>query len=125
VTDLSARNRANRRKGADWESALLAGLREEGFDVEQLHLRGVEDEGDLVVREDEGCYLVIEAKNEALKPGPFLKEAEDEAGWFAKHRDLPRDRVDQVVVIKRRNANWRKAYVLTTVENYFGLDPTS
>lgn len=120
VTD---RNRANRRKGAAWETELLAGLRTAGEDAERLRLSGVEDEGDLVVRELDGLFTVIETKNAArFEPGPFLDEAERERLNFAKHRGLPLDCVDAIVVAKRRGKNWRKAFVLTTVEAYFGLD---
>lgn len=123
MTDIAARNRRNKRKGADWEIALVEGLREAGKDAERLRLNGVEDEGDIVIREDGGVFLVIEAKdNEAFKPGPFITEAEKEAANYAKHRGIDPDFVDRVVIVKRRSHSWRKAFVLTTVEDYFGLD---
>ncbi|MGW1558293.1 hypothetical protein ACWCQ1_17485 [Streptomyces sp. NPDC002144] len=116
------RNRANRRKGAAWETELLAGLRSVGEDAERLRLAGAEDEGDLVVREDDGLFTVIETKNAKLEPGPFLDEAERERLNFAKHRGIHPDQVEAIVVVKRRGKGWRKAFVLTTVEAYFGLD---
>ncbi|MBQ0949267.1 hypothetical protein KBZ75_13765 [Streptomyces sp. RK76] len=120
---MAARNKRNKRKGADWESDLREGLREEGFDVESLRLAGKEDEGDLVIREDDGKYLVIEAKNAKFEPGVFLGEAIVERENFAKHRGLDLEDVESIVVVKRRGKNWRKAFVLTTVEDYLGLDP--
>ncbi|MEU2111499.1 hypothetical protein [Streptomyces sp. NPDC019507] len=121
MTSISDRNRANKRKGAAWETELLAGLRSVGEDAERLRLAGAEDEGDLVVREPGGTYLVIETKNARFEPGPFLDEAEVERLNFARHRDLDPFDVDSIVVVKRRGKNWRKAFVLTTVENFFEL----
>ncbi|MEV0437806.1 hypothetical protein AB0I84_00680 [Streptomyces spectabilis] len=123
MTEIASRNRANRRKGAQWETDLREGLRAAGEDVESLRLAGIEDEGDLVVRESDGQYLVIEAKNAKFTPGPFLDEAMRERENFAKHRGLDPDVVESVVVVKRRGKSWRKAFVLTTVEEYFDLNP--
>jgi Holliday junction resolvase len=123
VTDVTSRNRSNRRKGAQWETDLREGLRAAGEDVESLRLAGSEDEGDLVVRENGGTFLVIEAKNAKVTPGPFLDEAARERVNFAKHRGLAPESVDSIVIVKRRGKSWRKALVLTTVEDFFGLDP--
>ncbi|MEU2342637.1 MULTISPECIES: hypothetical protein [unclassified Streptomyces] len=60
--------------------------------------------------------------NARFEPGPFLDEAEVERVNFAKHRDIDPERVESIVIVKRRGKNWRKAFVLTTVEAYFGLD---
>ncbi|MGP3686263.1 hypothetical protein ACTVZO_16410 [Streptomyces sp. IBSNAI002] len=122
MTTIAERNRTNRRKGAAWETELLAGLRSVGEDAERLRLTGAEDEGDLVIREDGGLFTVIETKNARFEPGPFLDEAERERLNFAKHRGIEPARVDSVVVVKRRGKGWRKAFVLTSVEAYFGLD---
>jgi Holliday junction resolvase len=119
---IAARNKRNKRKGADWESDLRDGLRSEGFDVESLRLAGAEDEGDMVVREGDGKYLVIEAKNAKFEPGVFLGQAIVERENFAKHRSLDLDDVESIVVVKRRGKNWRQAFVLTTVENFLGLE---
>jgi Holliday junction resolvase len=118
---IARRNKANKRRGADWEIELMTGLRSVGEDVERLRLTGAEDEGDLAVREDDGLFTIIEAKNAKLEPGPFLDEAERERLNYAKHRGLDPDRVESIVVVKRRGKGWRKAFVLTTVEAYFGL----
>ncbi|MGW0895910.1 hypothetical protein ACWD0G_02765 [Streptomyces goshikiensis] len=122
MTTIAERNRANRRKGAAWETELLAGLRSVGEDAERLRLTGAEDEGDLVIRENGGLFTVIETKNARFEPGPFLDEAARERLNFAKHRGLDPHQVDSIVVVKRRGKGWRSAFVLTTVEAYFGLD---
>lgn len=123
TNSVSARNKRNKRVGAQWETDLREGLRGEGFDVESLRLVGKEDEGDMVVREEGGRFLVIEAKNAKFEPGVFLGEAIVERKNFAKHRGLDLDNVESIVVVKRRGMGWRKAFVLTTVEDYLGLDP--
>lgn len=120
---IAVRNRRNKRKGSEWESDLRDGLRSVGLDTELLRLAGTEDEGDMVIREGDGKYLVIEAKNAKFEPGVFLGEAIKERANFAKHRGLDLASVESVVVVKRRGKNWRQAFVLTTVEDYLGLDP--
>ncbi|MFE4451399.1 hypothetical protein [Streptomyces sp. NPDC056796] len=122
MSEASNRARRNKRIGAQWETDLREGLRSEKFDVESLRLAGKEDEGDMVIREDDGTFIVIEAKNAKFEPGVFVGEAQVERENFAKHRGLDLEKVESVVVVKRRGKNWRKAFVLTTVEDYFGLD---
>ncbi|WP_031513738.1 hypothetical protein [Streptomyces sp. NRRL F-5123] len=120
---IAARNQHNKRKGADWEIEFANGMREEGFDIERLRLAGAEDEGDHVIREGRGHFIVVETKNAKFEPGTFIGEAERERLNFAKHRGLDLDDVESIVVVKRRGKNWRKAFVLTTVEDYFDLEP--
>jgi Holliday junction resolvase len=122
MTDLSRRNKANKAKGARWQSELRNGLRNQGFDVERLVLTGKEDEGDLVVRATGTERVVIEAKDATMDVGTFCREAMTEADNYAKHRDLDRTDVKGVAVVKRRGKNWREAYVITTLADYFGLD---
>lgn len=66
---MTSQGARNKRKGAQWETDLREGLRAEGLDVESLRLHGTEDEGDMVIREDDGHWLVIEAKNARFEPG--------------------------------------------------------
>ena len=122
MTETQKRNRANRRRGKTWESEIRNGLRSAGIDVETLRQTGTKDEGDLVVRRPDGKHVVVEAKNAAFQPGTFIGEAEVEALHYAEHRPhLSPDDVTPIVIVKRRGANWKKAYVLTTVEHYFDL----
>ncbi len=115
----------NRRKGAEWENDLKNGLRSVGEDIEHLHLNGREDEGDLVIRNGDGTYTVIEAKNAKFEPGVFHNELVSEMRHFADHRGIDAEKVDGIVIVKRRGKNWRKAWVLSTVEDYFDLEATS
>ncbi|MGW6745436.1 hypothetical protein ACWGDX_32640 [Streptomyces sp. NPDC055025] len=123
MNEVVARNRRNKRRGASWEAEIRDGLRGVGVDIERLRLVGKDDEGDHVVRWDGGQYLVIEAKNAAFEPGAFIREALRERDNFARHRGLDPKDVDVIVIVRRRGANWRQAYVLTTVEEFFDLLP--
>lgn len=127
MSEHAARNARNRRAGARWQADLRDGLREAGFDIERLALVGAEDEGDHVVRIDptiapQRRYVVIEAKAGALHPAEFVRQAGVEAAHFAFHRGLDLADVTGIAVIKRRGSNWRDAYVLTTLRDYFGLE---
>lgn len=122
MADVRARNARNKRKGADFEIDLDDGFREEGFDVARLVRAGKNDTGDLVIKEANGVHLVIEAKNAAFQPGPFLGEAATERLNYAAKYGVPLDKVDSVVIVKRRGKSWKEAFVLTTVSDYFGLD---
>lgn len=121
MTDVTARNRRNKRRGADWESELRDQLRAAGVDIERLRLTGKDDEGDHVVRRPGGRPLVIEAKNAVFEPSTFVREALRERDNYARHRGLDPSDVDAVAIVRRRGASWRDAYVLTTVSEYFSL----
>jgi hypothetical protein len=126
VSEVAARNKRNRRAGARWQSDLREGFRGEGFDIERLVLTGKEDEGDLVIRQPIAVgmppeYVVIEAKAGALHPAEFVREAQVERLHFAKHRGLDLALVTGIAVVKRVRSNWKDAYVLTTVRDYFRL----
>ncbi|MGV9312570.1 hypothetical protein ACWDR0_10280 [Streptomyces sp. NPDC003691] len=123
MPDVTARNRANKRRGAAWEIDFNTEMRAEGFDIERLRLAGKDDEGDQVIREGGGLFTVVENKNAAaFTPGPFIDEMEREVAAFARHRGIDVRRVDGIVAVKRRGKPWHQAYVLTTVDRYFGLD---
>ncbi|OKI45130.1 hypothetical protein [Micromonospora sp. CB01531] len=126
MSEVAKRNKANRRKGAQWQTDFREGMRGEGFDVETLALAGKEDEGDTVVKDPKGFFnpaiILVEQKNAAkFEPSTFVKEAEAEWKNYAKHRGLDPATILPVAVVKRRGHGWRKAYVLTTVEHIFGL----
>jgi Holliday junction resolvase len=111
---------ANKRKGSQFEVDLKNGLREAGLDVERLPLNGSSDEGDLVIRN--GIITIAEAKNEQRLDLPrYYRELQAEVENYRKARGLAPEAVDGVIIHKRRNHNWRKAWVTTTVEDYFNL----
>lgn len=121
----TARARASKRKGAQWQSDIRNVLRDAGYDVEILELSGKEDEGDLVVRMGGGNYVVIEAKNEAKIDLPgYLREAFAEADNFAAHRPgVDREKVTPIVVVKARGKSASQAYVVRRLDDYFDLTP--
>lgn len=122
MTDIKKQNARNRRNGSKWQSDIRNGLRGEGFDIERLALTGKEDEGDHVIRASDGTFTIIEAKAGAMHAADFVKQTQEERANFAKHRGLSLDQVTGVAVIKARGKNWRDAYVLTTVADYFKLN---
>ena len=116
----SEQSRRNRRAGAGFESALEQYFRDHAFDVMRLPKQGRKDRGDLVLR-DVGEWLVIEAKNEkVIDLSGYLRELDVEKANFdqVKTVDMP---VNGVVIVKRRNHGIGKAYVVTTVDDYFGI----
>lgn len=126
--EATSRARANKRKGAQWQTDIKNVLRSSRYDVEILELSGKEDEGDLVVRLGDGKYIVIEAKNEATISIPgYLAEAEIEADNFAKHRpqSVARENVQPVAIVKARGKGVEEAYVLIKLRNYLPLGGAS
>ena len=111
---------ANKARGARWEIDITKGLREQGYDAERVHLNGAEDEGDVTVRKG-GRYFIVEAKNAALKPTEFLRQASLEAEHFASHRSLDRGLVHPVVFVKRARLPFDQGLALLTIEEYLRL----
>ena len=111
---------ANKAKGARYEVELVNGLRSLGLEVDRLHLNGKEDEGDVVVRED-GIYTVIEAKSGAIHPSDFVRQADVEAGNFAKHRGLNMDDVEGIAVCKIKGKPWNESVILMSMDTYFNI----
>jgi Holliday junction resolvase len=116
----------NGRKGAKFETDLLAYLRSGGLLAERLPKTGVEDECDLVV--SGGLFArsqrfeIIECKNVARIDLPqFLRERDIGVLNYAKHRSLDLAEVGGVVAVKRRNAAIGKSFVVTTVDDYYGI----
>lgn len=111
----------NKAKGTAFEMALVYGLRDHGFDVERLTLGGTQDQGDLRILD--GHHIVVEAKDRAKLDLPqYLRELGAEKANYARARKLNEKDVDGIVICKRRQTNWKQAYVITTVEDYFGLE---
>ena len=117
----TARARANKRKGAQWQTDIRNVLRDGKYDVEILELSGKEDEGDLVVRMGDGQYIIIEAKNEQrIDISGYLNEAATEADNFAKHRPaVDREKVQPIAVVKARGKSVMDAYVIVRMRDFF------
>jgi Holliday junction resolvase len=112
-----------RAAGTAFETALLAKLRSFGLNAERLRLSGKRDEGDIAAFDpaDPQTIWVIEAKAEkSMNLAGYIREAEVERENYAAKRGILPDDVMPVVVVKRRNQPIEKAYVVTTVEQFFG-----
>lgn len=112
---------ANKRKGARWELDIEAGFRKHGLDIERLRLAGMLDEGDHYIRHTAQDYTVVEAKSGAFAPAHW-DEAVREAANFAAKRGIDPDFVEPVVIVKRRGKPFEEAFVVTSVQAYFGLE---
>ncbi|WP_159795589.1 hypothetical protein [Puerhibacterium puerhi] len=126
---MTSKQKAARQRGARFEIDLLNALREVGLDAERLRLAGVDDEGDLVVREGSGgevLYTVIEAKAEKeMNFSGYVAEAQKEREHFIRRRGLNPSFVDGIAVVKRPGKSILDAYVVTTVRDYFILEADS
>lgn len=116
----------NKRAGAAWERDFRDGMRSVGFSYEQLRMTGSFDEGDAVVMDmnNKPAY-VLELKAGKMEPASFVRQAIDEKTVFCSRRNINPAGVSGVAIIKRRGCNWKDAYVLTTVRDYFNLDDSA
>ena len=118
---IAKRNRASKRKGADYESELVRFLRGLGYRVSRLARRGSRDEGDIDI--DLGDYvIVIEAKNaKAISLSEWIAESQAEAGNYAEARGLDPSKVIPLVVVKRRMKGVEKSYAVTELNTLLRL----
>lgn len=119
VTNLSKRNRANKRRGSKFEADIRAFLRGRGHDAQRLARNGKYDVGDLVVYATDDHHFVIEAKDVSVpKLAQWVSEAQVEADNYAKHNGLPRHMVHWVVVWKARGKGIEHSYVVTSLDEW-------
>ena len=112
---------ANKRKGSLFETDVLKYLRLQGFDAERLRLTGRDDEGDLVVKVG-GLTHVLECKATKVNNlTDFIRQAKTEAGNYDKHRGLLPGTSDYAVVVKKRQASIKDAFVVVSLEQYLEL----
>ena len=112
----SRTSRANKAKGAGFESAITVYLRSLGYRASRLARRGRKDEGDVAI--DIGdIHFVIEAKaTKALSLAEWIAESQVEAANYAEARGLAAERVIPVVVAKRRMKGVAQSYALVELE---------
>ena len=118
MSDLSKRNKANKRKGAQYETDLITYLREQGMDAERLRLTGQYDEGDIAASYPGAARVfVIEAKNTARHTlAEFVDESEKECRNYANKRGKEVSTTIPVVIMKRRNHGVDKSYVVMSLD---------
>ena len=124
MTDLSARSRANKRKGAAFEVDLETFLREKHLLSTRLVKRGKDDDGDILVRVKD-LALILEAKNEkSIDLAGYMREATEEAlRWEARHihDPMPAALVIGAAAIKRRNNPINKTYIVMEADDLAAL----
>ena len=108
-----------RRVGSQFETDVLAYVRERGTLAERLARRGPQDEGDLSL--DGGAFVCeLKARRDSkssLNLHAWLGEAEREAECYRKARNLPNSPVP-VLVIKNPRKPIGKAFVVMYLEDF-------
>ena len=113
---LSKRNKANKRKGAQYETDLVNWFRDKGYLCERLRLVGAKDEGDLAFQA-KAHMIVVEAKNAGKQDlSGFLSEAQREALNYAESRMMPIDKAIPIVAMKRRQHSIEQSYVVMDLD---------
>lgn len=124
MTDLTARSRANKRKGAAFEIDLENFFNQALIRAIRLVKRGKDDEGDLMLRIG-NIVFIIEAKNEkSINLAGYMDEATKEAlNWEARHvhdPDAP-EHVIGVAAVKRRNKGIHKTYIVMEADDFASI----
>lgn len=111
---------AGKRRGAQFETDVLRWIRSQaGLPAERLRLAGKDDEGDIAVQDVGLTYLLELKATQKLDLAGAVAEVMTERVNYAKARGLDPATVMPLVVFKRRNHGIAKAYVVTTVEEFF------
>lgn len=117
MTDVTKRNRSNKRKGAHFEVALTNYFITQKLDAERVARRGKRDIGDVIVRVAEKEILLVEAKNAARLSLPaWLDQARVEAENY-RFRN-PGALVQPIVVVKRRGQGVGRSYVVQELDTF-------
>jgi hypothetical protein len=124
MTDLTARSRANKRKGAQFEVGLENFFNQALIKATRLVKRGKDDEGDLMLRIGP-TVIIVEAKNEkSINLSGYLDEATTEAlNYESRHvhdPDAP-ETVIGVAAVKRRNKGIHKTYVVMEADDFASI----
>lgn len=115
---MTTSRQAAKRKGSQYETDVVRRVRELGLPAERLRLAGANDEGDVAVT-DVGVVYIFECKAEQkMDLSGYVREAQVEAGNYAKARGLDPDTVYGVAVVKRRNRPIGESYVITTLDDF-------
>lgn len=111
----------NKRNGTRFESDVVKLFRSLGVEADRLRLSGTTDEGDVLVRLNDGRRIVIEAKSgQNWRPKEWLREAEQEAINYAAHRKMAAV-PPSAVVMKKHNHSTDQSYILMPLSSFWGL----
>lgn len=114
---IRSRNRGNKRRGANFEIAVVQWWREKGWGSERTSKKGTRDEGDAAVTLDNDEALVVEAKNAARLALPeWWRQAEAQAARWTE--DRPGRHGWPALIVKRRGAGVEKAWVVMSLESF-------
>ena len=113
----------NKAKGSKFETDVMKYLRSLGHFAERLAKAGANDEGDIVCI-IAGQTYILECKNrKSINLPQFWSEAQTEAANYAKARGL--DFLPLAfVIVKRRNASIKQAWVVQPLEKWIEQMPT-
>ena len=117
--------KSHKARGATFETDTKDYFRTLGFDAERLARTGAKDEGDVVVRADFlGARIgIIECKapgaGNAIDLSGWTKEAQVEAGNYARARGLSLESILPAVVIKARGKAIADAYLVFRLGDLF------
>ena len=117
--------KSHKARGATFETDTKDYFRTLGYDAERLARTGAKDEGDVVVRADFlGASIgIIECKapgaGNAIDLSGWTKEAQVEAGNYARARGLSPESILPAVVIKARGKAIADAYLVFRLGDLF------
>lgn len=123
MTDVTRRNRSNKRKGAAFEIGLETYLKQAGWNAVRVARKGRRDEGDVHILGQgasswEDGLILLEAKNaERLSLPVWLEQARVEAEHVEARRDED-FKVHPVVVAKRRGKPIGQSYVIQELDTF-------
>lgn len=116
--------KSHKQRGARFEVEVKDYFRARGYSAERLARAGRNDEGDVVIHEDFlGQIGILEAKapgqSGRIDLSGWTKEAQTEAGNYAKARDIQPSEILPAVVIKARGKTIADSYVVFRLGDLF------
>ena len=116
---IQKRNRANKRAGTMFETALVTWFRSLGYTSERHSKKGRGDEGDVSFCVN-GVTFLVEAKNVARINLPdFIRQAQLECEFWMSNR--PGTQAHPLAVVKRRNAGVEKSYAVMELQDFVAM----
>jgi hypothetical protein len=116
--------KSHKQRGSRFETEVRDWFRAHGYSAERLARAGRNDEGDVVIHEDFlGQIGILEAKapgqSGRIDLSGWTKEAQTEAGNYAKARALQPEQILPAVIIKARGKAIADSYVVFRLGDLF------